>query len=73
MKIGVDINLVIEASDYVEAADHQRSVEGLFRSFREAYPGAQLKIRQVRGDAKSKRTVPVRTRRIFAPYEELKA
>lgn len=48
MKLRAEICIEIEANDYIDAADHQRSVETLFGEVKAKYGQASLAIRQLR-------------------------
>jgi hypothetical protein len=48
VRLRAQFTVDIEVEDYVEAADHQRAVEGLFRELQQRYPQAEMSFRPVR-------------------------
>jgi hypothetical protein len=54
MKLRAIITIDIEASDFVDAADHQRQLEGQLAHLRALYPGASLMFRERRAPAGSR-------------------
>jgi hypothetical protein len=48
MKVSAKFALELDASDYVEAAEHQRRLEVFLDALRELYPGAALRVSQGR-------------------------
>lgn len=48
MRLRAQFTVEIEVEDYVEAAEHQRAVEGLFHDVRQRYSNAEMSFRPVR-------------------------
>jgi len=48
MKLCGQISIELNVDDFVEAADHQKRLEGLLRLIRDSYPGATLAMRERR-------------------------
>lgn len=44
MRLKATFTIELEASDFVEAARHQRALEEKLSALRETFPGSQLKI-----------------------------
>lgn len=61
MRLKALFTIELEATDFVEAAGHQRVLEEKLRGLRETFPGSQLKIVNARtsrrGEAKPRRGV----------------
>lgn len=71
MKLGVDISLIVDAEDYVEAADHQRNIEVLFSRMKAEYPAAHLKIRNLRSITGERRKRSLKPDSLAHQYEEV--
>lgn len=60
MRLKAMFTIELEATDFVEAAGHQRALEEKLVSLRETFPGSQLKIVNARAgrraEAKPRRT-----------------
>lgn len=52
MKIQGQIVVELNARDFVEAADHQRRLEGLLAIVQQQYPAASLSVRERRDRAR---------------------
>jgi len=48
MKLCGQISIELNVDDFVEAADHQKRLEGLLRLIRDSYPDATLAMRERR-------------------------
>ena len=48
MKLCGQISVELNVGDYIEAADHQKRLEGILRLVRDAYPEAKLAMRERR-------------------------
>ncbi len=65
MKIQGQISVALTAADFVEAAEHQRRLEGLLRLVQEHYPDATLQVRERRERARVLRApAPLETGRV---------
>jgi hypothetical protein len=54
MKMRAQFFVEVEAPDFIGAADHQRSIEALFKMVKAQYPLAEMSIKAVREMAPSK-------------------
>lgn len=57
MRLRAQITIDIDATDFVEAADHQRRLEEMVRRIREEYEHAALLLRERRERAEAPREV----------------
>lgn len=48
MKLCGQISIELTVEDFIEAADHQKRLEGLLRAIRDSYPDATLAMRERR-------------------------
>lgn len=70
VKLRVTISIDVDAADYLEAAEHQRRIEGHFTRLQAIYPVAEMEAKERRGPRVSRpqtpRTLVVTTGRMHA-------
>jgi hypothetical protein len=60
MRLRAELEIEIDAEDFVQAADHQRRVEDLIQVLQADYPQATFEVRERRGRSLSPASQPSR-------------